>query len=115
MCYRQTYGVRCVVRRTRRRCTIRHNLFLERLLNNWLFAGADEYIYQVPVHYTPPPFEDSGAPLEEGGTQAVPTTVLHAYIHHKVSGLFTVGGGGSSTACRTAEWHTGPAGGPPQL
>ena len=38
-------------------------------------------IYQVPVHHTPPSFEDSGVPLEEGGTQAVPTTVLHAYIH----------------------------------
>ena len=41
--------------------------------------GADES--QVPVHHTPPPFEDSSAPLEEGGTQAVPTTVQHAYIH----------------------------------
>ena len=76
--------------RTRRRGTIRHSLFLERLLNNYVLRGFRQM--NVSVTCAPPlPFEGSGALLEEGGTQAVLTTVLHAYLHVyiTVSGLFT--------------------------
>ena len=70
-------------------------------------VGADEY---MPVHRTPPPFEDSGTPLEEGGTQAIPTTVLHAYIHMYTTVSGTIYSGRGEAVLQLVELHSGTPG-----
>ena len=71
-------------------------------------GGADES--QVPVHHTPPPFEDSGALLEEGGTQAIPTTVLHAYIHMYTTVSGTIYNGRGEAVLQLGELQSGAPG-----